>query len=47
MIGIYQSFARAWPHLILYPALVLAITMLAWIILGDGVRDALDPNIRI
>lgn len=46
MIGIYQSFVRTWPHMILYPALVLAVTMLAWIILGDGVRDALDPNIR-
>ena len=47
MIGIYQSFARAWPHLILYPAIFLAITMLFWILLGDGVRDALDPNIRM
>lgn len=47
MIGIYQSFVRTSPHLILYPSLVLAITMLAWIILGDGVRDALDPNIRM
>ncbi len=46
MIGIYQSFIRTSPHLVLYPALVLAITMLAWIVLGDGVRDALDPNIR-
>lgn len=47
MIGIYAPYVRAFPHMILYPALVLAITMLAWIILGDGVRDALDPNIRI
>lgn len=46
MIGIYQSYVRTWPHMILYPAIVLAVTMLAWIILGDGVRDALDPNIR-
>jgi oligopeptide transport system permease protein len=46
MIGIYQGFVRTWPHMILAPALVLAVTMLAWIILGDGVRDALDPNIR-
>lgn len=46
MIGIYQTYVRTSPHLILAPALVLAITMLAWIILGDGVRDALDPNIR-
>jgi oligopeptide transport system permease protein len=47
MIGIYQAYARAWPHLILYPAIFLAITMLFWIVLGDGVRDALDPNIRM
>jgi len=47
MIGVYQSYARSWPHLVVFPALVLAITMLAWIVLGDGVRDALDPNIRM
>jgi ABC-type dipeptide/oligopeptide/nickel transport system permease subunit len=47
MIGIYQSFVRTSPHMILFPSLVLAITMLAWIVLGDGVRDALDPNIRM
>ncbi len=46
MIGVYQGFVRTSPHLILYPSIVLAITMLAWIILGDAVRDALDPNIR-
>jgi oligopeptide transport system permease protein len=46
MIGIYQGFVRTSPHLILYPSLVLAVTMLAWIILGDGVQKALDPNIR-
>ncbi len=46
MIGVYQGFVRTSPHLILYPSIVLAITMLAWIILGDGVQEALDPNIR-
>lgn len=46
MVGIYQGFVRTSPHLILYPSIALAITMLAWIILGDGVREALDPNIR-
>jgi oligopeptide transport system permease protein len=47
MIGIYQSSFRIWPWLVLWPAIVLAITMLAWIIMGDGVRDAMDPNIRM
>jgi ABC-type dipeptide/oligopeptide/nickel transport system permease subunit len=46
MIGVYASYVRTSPHLILYPSLILAATMLAWILLGDGVRDALDPNIR-
>jgi peptide/nickel transport system permease protein len=47
MIGVYASYVRTAPHLVVYPSLVLAVTMLAWILLGDGVRDALDPNIRI
>lgn len=46
IVGIYQGFVRTSPHLVLYPSLVLAVTMLAWIVLGDGVREALDPNIR-
>lgn len=47
MIGMYQGYVRTSPHLILFPAIILAFTMLAWIILGDGVRDAMDPNIRM
>lgn len=47
IIGYYQASTQAWPWLVIFPALVLAVTMLAWILLGDGLRDALDPNIRI
>ena len=47
MIGVYAGFVRTAPHLVVFPSLVLAVTMLAWILLGDGVRDALDPNIRM
>jgi ABC-type dipeptide/oligopeptide/nickel transport system permease subunit len=47
MIGVYQATVNVWPWLVVFPALVLAVTMLAWILLGDGLRDALDPNIRI
>jgi len=47
MIGQYQASVQAWPWLVVFPAVVLAFTMLAWILLGDGLRDALDPNIRI
>jgi oligopeptide transport system permease protein len=32
------------PHLVLFPAIVIALTMLAFNFLGDGLRDALDPR---
>jgi ABC-type dipeptide/oligopeptide/nickel transport system permease subunit len=33
------------PHLILVPASALALTVLAFNFLGDGLRDALDPRL--
>ena len=32
------------PHMVLFPALAIALTMLAFNFLGDGLRDALDPQ---
>ncbi|MEQ8820001.1 MAG: ABC transporter permease [Sumerlaeia bacterium] len=32
------------PHLLLFPALAISITMLAFNLFGDGLRDALDPR---
>ncbi|WP_280695399.1 ABC transporter permease [Kitasatospora sp. GP82] len=40
-----DSFRNA-PHMLLYPAGALSITVLAFIMLGDAVRDALDPKLR-
>ncbi|MER5351140.1 ABC transporter permease [Kitasatospora sp. NPDC002551] len=34
------------PHVLLFPAAVLSVTVLAFIMLGDAVRDALDPKLR-
>ncbi|MFI0814616.1 ABC transporter permease [Streptomyces sp. NPDC021098] len=34
------------PHMLLWPAAALSITVLAFIMLGDAVRDALDPKLR-
>ena len=41
----YQAVFGA-PYLVLFPALAIAITMLAFTFLGDGLRDALDPRSR-
>ena len=35
-----------YPHLIMFPGLIIALTVLAINLLGDGVRDALDPKLR-
>src|SRR5579859_772641 len=32
------------PHLVLFPGIAIALTMLAFNFLGDGLRDALDPQ---
>ena len=47
MMGLYQAYIQSAWHLTVFPALVLSLTMLAWIQLGDGLRNALDPTIRI
>ena len=31
-------------HLALFPALMIALTMLGFTLMGDGLRDALDPE---
>jgi len=32
------------PHMVIFPAIAIAATMLAFNFLGDGLRDALDPQ---
>lgn len=34
------------PHLIIFPAVMLSLIMLTFNFLGDGLRDALDPQMR-
>ncbi|MGQ0629890.1 MAG: ABC transporter permease [Sporichthyaceae bacterium] len=41
-----QDFLRSDPHMLAFPAMFLSITVLAFIMLGDAVRDALDPKLR-
>ena len=33
------------PYLVFYPGLAIMITVLAFNLLGDGLRDALDPRL--
>lgn len=37
---------RNFPHVLIYPAIVIVLIMVCFSILGDGLRDALDPRMR-
>ena len=41
-----QSLLRTAPHLVLFPSIVLTLTVMAFIMMGDALRDALDPRQR-
>lgn len=41
-----RSFLRDYPHMVIFPGIVLAVTVLSLNMLGDGLRDALDPKLR-
>jgi oligopeptide transport system permease protein len=37
---------RIYPHLAMYPATIMCILMISFNLVGDGLRDALDPKMR-
>ena len=41
-----QSLLRTAPHLVLFPSAVLTATVMAFVMMGDALRDALDPRQR-
>jgi peptide/nickel transport system permease protein len=46
MIGLERNQLFNAPHIILAPGLAITITVLAFNLLGDGLRDALDPRLN-
>ena len=48
--GALSSAAQAqflfYPYQLFFPSLMIALTMLSFTLLGDGLRDALDPKLR-
>jgi len=41
-----RTYIRTNPHLLLVPGIAIALTVFAINLMGDGVRDALDPKLR-
>lgn len=41
-----QTFFRRAPHLVVMPGLMIVMTVLCLYVIGDGIRDALDPTMK-
>jgi len=41
-----QKFVRSEPHLVIFPAIFIALALIGFTFLGDGLRDALDPKLK-
>lgn len=46
MASAAQQKFMFYPYQLFFPALMIALTMLSFTLLGDGLRDALDPSLR-
>jgi oligopeptide transport system permease protein len=46
MISVAQNRILTAPHLLLFPGLFLSFTVFSFILMGDALRDALDPRLR-
>lgn len=46
MLGQERNQVFTAPHLVFFPGLMIMLTVLGFNLLGDGLRDALDPRLR-
>jgi peptide/nickel transport system permease protein len=46
MLNIAQAYLGSAPWMALWPGLAIFVTVLAINLMGDGLREALDPRLR-
>lgn len=46
MLSQSRSYLNTAPHMVYFPALVIFVTVLAFNLFGDGLRDTLDPKLK-
>ena len=47
MVSLYRIYLASAPWLVVFPGLAIALTVVAFNVLGDYLRDALDPTLRV
>lgn len=46
MISAGRKYLRYAPHMVIFPGIFVALVVLSFNLVGDGLRDALDPKLR-
>ena len=46
MLSSARQYIRNYPYLVIYPGLAIMISVAAFNLFGDGLRDALDPRMK-
>lgn len=46
MLNAGKEFIRDYPPMIVFPGLAIMVTLFAFNLLGDGLRDAMDPRLK-
>lgn len=46
MLSTARTYIRYYPHMVIFPGLFIMLTVLSFNLIGDALRDALDPKLR-
>ena len=46
MLSEAKQFMRYYPHMIIFPGIAIVLSVMALNLIGDGLRDALDPKLK-
>ena len=46
MLSAGRNYIRNYPHMVLFPGITIMLAVLSLNMVGDGLRDALDPKLK-
>lgn len=46
MLSAGKTYIQSYPHMVIFPGLMIMLTVFAFNLFADGVRDALDPRLK-
>ena len=46
MIGDGRTYFASYPHLVFFPGVAIVLAVLSFNLVGDGLREALDPRFK-